>query len=155
MPHDARLRLLLPNIRSLWNVGAMFRSADAFGVEFVHLAGYTGTPPRKEIAKTALGAEAWVPWDHHADPVEIADKLLADGWRLVALELTPDAVPLPELPPAPKTCVVVGHELSGVEPELMKRCAAKAKIPMGGLKESLNVSVATGIALYQLRCVSR
>lgn len=149
-----RLRLLLPNIRSLWNVGSMFRSSDAFGVEFVHLAGYTGTPPRKEIAKTALGAEAWVPWDHHADPVEIADKLLADGWRLVALELTPDAVPLSELPPAPKTCVVVGHELSGVEPELLKRCAAKGKIPMGGLKESLNVSVATGIALYQLRCLS-
>ncbi len=152
---EPRLRLLLPNIRSLWNVGSMFRTADAFGVEFVHLAGYTGTPPRKEIAKVSLGADAWVPWDHDPDPLAVADRLLADGWRLVALELTADAVELTDLPTAPKTCLVVGHELGGVEDALLKKCAAAAKIPMRGLKESLNVSVAAGVALYQLRCLAR
>ncbi len=146
-----RLRLLLQNIRSLWNVGSMFRTSDAFGVEFVHLTGYTGTPPRKEIAKTALGAEAWIPWDHHADPLEVMQKLAADGWDLVALELTPDAVDIASYQPGPKTCLIVGHEVSGVDPAVLKLCKATVKIPMQGLKESLNVSVATGIALATLR----
>lgn len=146
-----RLRLLLQNIRSLWNVGSMFRTSDAFGVEFVHLTGYTGTPPRKEIAKTALGAEAWIPWDHHPEPLVVAEKLKAEGWDLVALELTPQAVPLGQYHPGPKTCLVVGHELSGVDPALLALCTATVKIPMQGLKESLNVSVAAGIALHHLR----
>lgn len=146
-----RLRLLLQNIRSLWNVGSMFRTSDAFGVEFVHLTGYTGTPPRKEIAKTALGAEAWIPWDHHADPLEVMRSLAADGWDLVALELTPDAVDINDYKPGPKTCLIVGHEVSGVDPEVLKLCRATVKIPMQGLKESLNVSVAAGIALATLR----
>ncbi len=153
-PPSPRLRLLLQNIRSLWNVGSMFRTADALGVEFVHLTGYTGTPPRKEITKTSLGADAWVPWDHSPDALTAADRLRADGWELLALELTPEAVPLPGIAIGPKTCVVVGHELTGVDPALIAKCHRTVKIPMQGLKESLNVAVAAGIALYHLRHVA-
>lgn len=148
---DRRLVLLAHNVRSLWNVGAFFRTSDAMKVEKVYLTGYTGHPPRKEISKTALNAEENVPWEHQVDPYEIIKGLKADGWQIVSLELTSDAVPLHEFKPAEKVCLIVGHELSGVPEEMQALSDATVYIPMLGDKESLNVSVATGIALHHLR----
>jgi 23S rRNA (guanosine2251-2'-O)-methyltransferase len=148
------IRLLAHNVRSLWNVGAFFRTCDALDVERVYLTGYTGHPPRKEIAKTALGAEDTVPWEHHIDPLPVLRQLKEEGWTIVSLELTPGAVMLQDYMPSEKTCLIVGHELSGVPSEMLELSDATVCIPMLGTKESLNVSVATGIALYVLRTAS-
>lgn len=145
------IRLLAHNIRSLWNVGAFFRTCDALGVEHVYLTGYTGHPPRKEITKTAIGAEQWIPWEHSRDPLPIVEQLKKDGWQLVALELHKDAVDLAEFVPASKVCLIAGHELTGVPEELLALCDAVVQIPMLGKKESMNVAVATGIALHRFR----
>ncbi|MFA6039060.1 MAG: RNA methyltransferase [Candidatus Peribacteraceae bacterium] len=146
-----RIRLLAYNVRSLWNVGSFFRTCDAFGVEKIYLTGYTGTPPRKEITKTALGAEEFVPWESAKDPIPILKGLQAEGWHLLALEITPDAVDLGELKAPQNVCLIVGHELTGVPPEILTLCDQVTKIPMLGKKESLNVAVAAGIALFTIR----
>lgn len=146
-----KIRLLAHNVRSLWNVGSFFRTCDAFVVERIYLTGYTGHPPRKEITKTALGAEETVPWEQADDPLAVLTALKADGWSIVALELTDDAVALEEFVPPEKVCLVVGHELSGVPQEIIDAADAVVKIPMLGGKESLNVAVAAGIALHYLR----
>lgn len=143
--------LLAHNVRSLWNVGSFFRTADAFNVEKIYLTGYTGQPPRKEITKTALGAEEFVPWEHAQDPLDIVKKLKKDGWSIVPLELTDDAVDLKDFAPSEKLCLIVGHELSGVPQEILDIADSVIKIPMLGKKESLNVAVAAGIALHHLR----
>ena len=155
MPHTSRrICLLAHNVRSLWNVGSFFRTCDAFSVEKITLTGYTGQPPRKEITKTALGAEQTVPWEHADDPVVALEKLRKDGWSIVPLEMTDDAVDLTEFIPGDKVCLVVGHELSGVPQEILALADSVIKIPMLGTKESLNVAVAAGIALHYLRCRS-
>ncbi len=143
--------LLAYNVRSLWNVGAFFRTCDALAVEKLYLTGYTGHPPRKEITKTALGAEDTIPWEHHVDPLPVIRQLKEEGWQIVSLELTPEAIPLPAFRPLEKLCLIVGHELSGVPSEMLSLSDATVCIPMLGKKESLNVAVATGMALYQLR----
>ncbi len=147
-----RISLLAHNVRSLWNVGSFFRTCDAFAVEKIYLTGYTGQPPRKEITKTALGAEETVPWEHAADPVPIVQKLKDEGWSILPLELTESAVDLTSFDPPDKLCLVVGHELSGVPQEILTLADSVLKIPMMGKKESLNVAVAAGIALHYLRC---
>jgi len=146
-----KIRLLAHNVRSLWNVGSFFRTADACAVEKIYLAGYTGTPPRKEITKTALGAEETIPWEKTDDHVQLLQSLKDDGWKIVALELTPEAMNLAEYQPPEKICLIVGHELSGVPEDILSICDHVIKIPMLGKKESLNVAVAAGIALYHLR----
>ena len=148
-----RICLLAHNVRSLWNVGAFFRTSDAFAVEKIYLTGYTGQPPRKEITKTALGAEETVLWEHVDDPIDVVKKLKKDGWSIVPLEITKTAVDLTSFTPGPKICLVVGHELSGVPEEILDLADAVIKIPMLGKKESLNVAVAAGIALHYLRHV--
>jgi tRNA G18 (ribose-2'-O)-methylase SpoU len=148
---DRRIVLLAHNIRSLWNVGSFFRTADSFGVEKIFLTGYTATPPRREISKTALGAEETVPWEFERDPLIIIEKLKADGWMIVALEQTKDSVPLESFSPPEKLCLIVGHEVTGVPKEILKSCDACVEIAMHGEKESLNVAVATGIALFSLK----
>jgi 23S rRNA (guanosine2251-2'-O)-methyltransferase len=120
-------------------------------VEMLYLAGYTGHPPRKEITKTAIGAEETVAWEHHADPLPVLHALKDEGWYLLALELTDDAVPLMEVVPAERTCLIVGHELTGVPEDILALCDGVTKIAMLGHKESLNVAVAAGIALHHLR----
>ncbi len=148
---ERRIRLVAHNIRSLGNVGSFFRTGDAFGVEKIHLTGYTGLPPRKEISKTSLGADEWLAWEHADDPIALLAELKADGWTTVALELTSDAVDLLAYQPPEKVCLVLGHEVEGVSSELLSACDAAIQIPMLGKKESLNVAVATGIALHRLR----
>lgn len=141
------IRLLAHNIRSLWNVGSFFRTADAFGVEKIYLTGYTGQPPRKEITKTALGAEEFVPWEHHEDPVEVVRPLRKEGWQIVALEQVGGSVELGSFEPELNVLLIVGHELDGVPGSLLALADAIIEIPMQGKKESLNVSVALGVAL--------
>ncbi|TSC79654.1 MAG: tRNA/rRNA methyltransferase SpoU [Candidatus Peregrinibacteria bacterium Gr01-1014_25] len=143
--------LLCHNVRSLWNVGSFFRTADAFAVERIFLTGYTGKPPRKEITKTAIGAEAFVAWEHHSDPLPVLERLHRDGWQIVALELTPQAMPMDDFHPGGRVCLVVGHELEGVPQDILAQSDAVIAIPMLGQKESLNVAVAAGIALHHLR----
>ena len=148
------LILLAHNIRSLWNVGSLFRTSDAFGVEKIFLTGYTATPPRREISKTALGAEEYVPWEFEQDSVKVIKTLKKKGFTIVALEQAKKAVVLSEYEPPSKVCLIVGHEVLGIPKELLKLCDAIVHIPMHGKKESLNVAVAAGIALHHLRAFS-
>ena len=148
---ERHIALLAHNVRSLWNVGSFFRTCDACGVEHLYLTGYTGYPPRKEITKTAIGAEETVPWTSSVDPLPILQLLKQDGWEIVALEITPNAVPLETWKPSDKVCLVVGHELTGVPDDILSLCNTVVAIPMLGTKESLNVAVAAGIALHHAR----
>lgn len=150
-PQNRHLRLFAHNIRSLWNVGSFFRTCDALGVEKLYLTGYTGVPPRREITKVAIGAEKTVPFAAALDPLPFLKQMQEEGWQIVALEITADAVPLKEFSGSDKICLVVGHEIDGV-PESIRSLADKTvMIPMLGSKESLNVAVAAGIALHHLR----
>lgn len=150
-PNARSIVLLAHNVRSLWNVGSFFRTADALNIEKIFLTGYTGHPPRKEITKTAIGAEEVIPWEGGRDPLPFLHKLKGEGWSLVALEITPDAKDLTDYKPPKKVCLIVGHELTGVPQDILAMCDAVVKIPMLGTKESLNVAVAAGIALHHLR----
>lgn len=145
------LVLIAHNIRSLWNIGSFFRTADAFGVSHIHLTGYTAAPPRYEITKTALGAEEWIPWSKDEDPLTVIEDRRKEGYHIVALEIAAGSIPLSEFRSTKPFCLIVGHEVAGVPQELLKASDCSVSIPMHGRKESLNVSVAVGIALYQLQ----
>lgn len=134
----------------MWNVGSFFRTADALGVSHLYLTGYTAAPPRKEITKTAIGAEEWVAWSRHDDPLAVIEDLKAKDFTIVALERTPDAISLTSFRRRDKMCLIVGHEIAGVPQSLLDAADEIVAIPMRGKKESLNVSVALGIALYAL-----
>ncbi len=146
--------LIAHNIRSVWNVGAFFRTADAFGITHIHLTGYTSSPPRYEISKTALGSEEWIPWSKTDDPFTVMKERRDEGYEIVALEISKGSIPLSDFHSKKPLCLIVGHEVLGVSPELLQAADSSVHIPMLGKKESLNVSVALGIALYQLtnRC---
>jgi len=137
---------LVDNVRSLWNVGSIFRSADACGVKELVLTGISGCPPRPEISKTALGAEEAVAWSYRADPLEALERLRGEGYSAVALETSTRAVPLTEMRWPERTCLVVGNEVVGVAQQLLDACEQHAYIPMYGVKNSFNVAVAFGIA---------
>ena len=143
--------LICQNIRSLYNVGSFFRCADTFGVSKIYLCGYTGCPPRGQISKTALGAETWVPWEKHWQTHLLIKKLKKQGIKIVVLETGDKSQPLPKFKPQFPLALVVGSETGGVSKSILKLADEVVKIPMLGKKESLNVSVAAGIALYQLR----
>lgn len=149
-----RIILLAHNIRSLWNVGSLFRTCDAFAIEKIILAGYCATPPRREISKTALGAENSVPWQHILKAEKAIAALKRKGYRVVALEQARGAVDLSRYEPPQKVCLIVGHEVLGVPKELLTLCDTIVHIPMHGKKESLNVAVAAGIALHHLRTMA-
>jgi len=151
---NRRIILLAHSVRSLWNVGSLFRTCDCFGIEKLYLTGYTATPPRREISKTALGAEAWIPWEHHADPRDVILSASKDGYRIVALEQDERSMDLNSYTPPQKLCLIVGHEVLGVPKNLLTLSDDVVHIPMFGKKESLNVSVAAGIALQYLHATS-
>ncbi len=142
---------LLDNIRSVWNVGAMFRTADAAGMAGLFLCGVTATPPRPDMEKTALGATQHVPWDYWEDAAAAARRLRQDGVRLVALERTRDTAPYDSFSYSFPLCFVVGHETRGVSPELLALADAAVEIPMAGVKRSLNVAVSFGVLAYEIR----
>ncbi len=142
--------VLVENVRSVHNVGAVFRSADGFGAEHVYLAGYTACPPRSDLHKTALGAEESVPWSHHPEPLKLAQTLRDEGLQLVALEQTWESVSIYDVCWRFPVCYVVGNEVTGVSEEMIAVCEKCIEIPMRGLKQSLNVSVAAGIVGYEI-----
>jgi tRNA G18 (ribose-2'-O)-methylase SpoU len=142
---------VLEDIRSLYNVGSCFRTADAMLLRKLVLTGYTPTPPRKEISKTALGATETVPWEFFRDPAEAASSLKREGYSLYALEITDTSAPLDEIDDlAFPIAFVAGNEIAGVGPEMLKHCDGAIEIPMFGVKHSLNVAVAFGIAAWEL-----
>ncbi len=153
-PSPLVIHALLDNIRSAWNVGSMFRSADGAGIARLHLCGISPTPENASVLKTALGAECSVAWDYAPDGVARAEELRATGYKLWAVEQHPRAQLINEalLPESGHPLVlVVGNEISGVDPGILEHCEQIVYIPMAGAKRSLNVAVAFGIAAFVLR----
>lgn len=153
-PDNPRLEVLLDNIRSSFNVGAMLRTSDGAGVAHVHLCGITPQPGNPRIAKVALGAEFSVPWTYHPSAVQAVQECKTRGLKVWALEIHPDTHSIFEIPPeitAQTAVLVVGNEVSGIDPAIHELCDDFFWIPMQGYKRSLNVAVAFGIAVYTLR----
>jgi len=147
----AHLELFLDNIRSVGNVGSLFRTADGVGIRALHLAGITATPEHPRFAKSALGVP--LPWEHRMNGVDMAAELKDRGHALWALEESPDADDLFGVGPLPvgqPTVLVVGNEVMGIDPDILELCDRVVAIPMRGVKRSLNVVVACGIATYVL-----
>jgi 23S rRNA (guanosine2251-2'-O)-methyltransferase len=139
--------VICQNIRSLFNVGAIFRTGDAFGVDKIYLTGITGRPPRKEISKVALGAENYLPWEYHKQPVRLIKKLKEDGVKIVALEqVKGKSIDLNTWKPKFPIALVLGYEPVGLPKNIIALADEIIEIPMYGQKESLNVGVAFGIA---------
>lgn len=153
-PYEPQLEVLLDNIRSAWNVGSMLRSSDGAGVRHVHLCGVSAPADNPKVAKTALGAEKSMPWTFHPNGVHAAGELKSTGLRLWALEGGERAESLfdiaEEIPGGP-IVLAVGNELSGVDPGILELCERVVCLPMQGIKGSLNVAVAFGIAVYFIR----
>src|ERR1700693_1268349 len=142
--------VLLDNVRSLYNVGAFFRTADAADIEKLYLGGITGRPPKRAITKTALGAEESVPWEHTWDPVKLLCGLRERGHEIAAVETAVHAVDLFDWAPRFPVCVVFGHEVDGIREEVSALCDTYVRIPMLGAKHSLNVATAGGVVVYEL-----
>lgn len=144
------LKILLHNVRSMHNVGAAFRSADAFGIHSILISGYSPTPPRPEISKTAIGAEKHVDWQKVEEPTSELEELKESGYQLIGLEQTTDSVLLPDyqISSQKKICLVFGNEVTGLDDELLPFIDDFVEIPQYGHKHSLNVSVSVGVALY-------
>jgi 23S rRNA (guanosine2251-2'-O)-methyltransferase len=142
--------ILLDNIRSMYNVGAFFRTADGAGIERLLLSGITARPPTNAIAKTALGAESRVPWSSVADPMQAVHSLRESGYEIAAVETSVRAVDIFEWQPRFPLGVLFGHEVEGLAPALLAACDSHVRLPMLGLKHSLNVASAGAIAMYEL-----
>ena len=143
------VEVLLHNVRSLYNVGAFFRTADAVGLSRLHLSGFTGAPPSNQIAKTALGSEQSVPWQR-AEALDVIAERHRAGWETAAIETVESAVDLFDWEPRFPVLVVFGHEVEGLPLEIVQRCETRVRIPMVGAKRSLNVATAGGVVLYEL-----
>ena len=142
--------VLLDNIRSLYNVGSIFRTSDGARISKLYLAGYTPRPPRKEIEKTALGSTRTVPWEYVPDPLRLISLLASEGIPLCVLEHTDTSIPYYAVPPGRfPLCLAVGNELTGVSREIVSRADFAVDIPMYGMKQSLNAAVAYGIAVFE------
>ena len=142
--------IVVENVRSLFNVGALFSSADGVRASGVYLTGFTGQPPRREISSVALGAEETVPWFYERDTVAVIQMLRQNSVQVVALEQTAHSVDYTAFSYRLPVAVVVGHEVVGVRPETVAACDGAVQLPMRGQKASLNVSVAGGVMLYHL-----
>ena len=148
--------LILPDIRSAINVGAIFRTADAVGIDKIYLVGVTPRPNdqfgrlQKDISKSALGAETWIPWEYKEKLLPLIKKLKNDGYEIVALEQDEKSVDYRKYKKSDKMVLVLGEEVNGIDKKILKYCDKIIEIPMRGKKESLNVSVAFGIAAFEL-----
>jgi len=153
---NKKIFLVLNNIRSTHNVGSMFRTADAAGVSKIFLTGYTPTPvdtfgrARSDIAKVALGAEKTIPWEYYRNPLAAINKLKKEKVNIVAIEQDPNAVDYKKVKVKYPVAFLVGNEVGGISKNLLKKCDVIAEIPIRGKKESLNVSVAIGVALFRI-----
>jgi tRNA G18 (ribose-2'-O)-methylase SpoU len=148
MPQGKRF-VLLDNIRSLLNVGSIFRTADGMGFDRVYLTGYSPCPPRHEMSKTALGAETYVDWEYYEDPLVLVDLLKKEGISIVAVECTHQSQNFKDWIPDDSVsyCLILGNETQGVQSSLLSLADKVIHIPMLGKKNSLNVSVASGIIM--------
>lgn len=147
----APIHVVLDNVRSLANVGTIFRTADAFRIQSVILCGITAQPPHREIQKTALGATESVEWVHFPSTSEAMDHLLEQGIVPIAIEQTEDSISLEEFSPKAEQAYafIFGHEVNGVEQAAINRCEQSIEIPQYGTKHSLNVSISAGIVLWE------
>lgn len=148
--HHFPVTVLLDNLRSAFNVGSFFRTADAASIERLILCGITSCPPHKGVLKTALGAEDTAPWEHSESAIEAALKFRNRGYELAVVETGARSVDLFDWTPRFPVCVIFGNELEGVAPDLLGICDTFVRIPMLGLKHSLNVATAGGIVMYEL-----
>ncbi len=144
------VRLLLDNVRSMYNVGAFFRTADGAGIQRLLLSGITARPPKKEITKTALGAERRVLWEAVDDPANAIGCLRAEGYEIAALETSVRACDLFDWQPRFPVCILFGHEVEGINRSLLELCDTHVRIPMLGVKHSLNVANAGAVVIYEL-----
>ncbi len=146
------LTVVLDNVRSLNNIGSVFRTSDAFRVEHIALCGITATPPHREIHKTALGAEESVEWGYHEDTAECVRGLKERGYRVYAVELAHESLKLgtDEVATDKPVAIVFGNEIEGVQENVMELCDGFLEIPQAGTKHSLNVSCATAIVIWEL-----
>lgn len=144
--------IVLDNVRSLHNVGSTFRTADAFRIEKLYLAGITGTPPHREIHKTALGATESVFWEYVEKPEETISKLKSAGYKIVVIEQTTESIQLHEFTPEKNTkyCLVFGNEINGVSEPVIELADIALEIPQSGTKHSLNVSVCVGVVVWDV-----
>lgn len=144
--------VLLDNIRSAWNVGSIFRSADGFGFDHIHLCGITPTPDNEAVVKTSLGAEENIQWTYHKDAVELVMELKKESWRVIALEDEQTANEIGQTPPAAgeRSVLILGNEVTGIDPGLIALSDEILFIPMRGKKRSLNVAIAFSVAAYAL-----
>jgi 23S rRNA (guanosine2251-2'-O)-methyltransferase len=143
-----KIIVICHNIRSAFNVGSIFRTADGAGVAGVYLTGYSPAPPHPGIAKTALGAEKFVAWKKFANIGSVLKKMKKEGYQIVALEQDKKSRPCDSYKPKKKIALVLGNEVRGLSPAILRKCDKIIEIPMRGEKESLNVSVAFGVAAY-------
>ena len=155
--NNQKLFIVLDNIRSAYNVGSIFRTADGADVNKICVCGYSPTPDDKKVVKTALGAERFVPWEYYRQTWRLLEKLKADGIQIVALEQTKKSVDYRQFKPRflpagrqVRLALMVGNEVKGLSKDILKYADKIIAIPMYGQKESLNVAVATGIAIYKL-----
>lgn len=144
--------VVLENIRSAYNVGSVFRTADAFLLEAIYIIGYTCVPPHKEIKKTALGAEDTVSWKHFKNAGEAIDELKTLGYTVYAVEQAEGSIALNALPyrPGEKIAMILGNEVTGVEQSTIEQCKACIEIPQLGMKHSLNIATAAGVVLWEV-----
>jgi 23S rRNA (guanosine2251-2'-O)-methyltransferase len=148
---NSKLAVLLDNVRSAWNTGSILRSADGFGFSQAYLCGITPTPDNEAVTKTSLGAEDSVPWSYHKDAVKLVKGLKKTGHAIYALEEHQRAIGPGQVPVTlPNLILILGNEITGVDPELLDLCDQILYIPMGGEKRSFNVAIAFGIAAYAL-----
>jgi 23S rRNA (guanosine2251-2'-O)-methyltransferase len=143
--------VILDNVRSLNNIGSIFRTADAFLIEAIYLCGISATPPHKEIHKTALGAEDTVQWKYFEDTLMATESLKLLGYKLVSVEQTENSTSLEEYPieTNQKYALIFGNEVKGVQQEVIDQCSSCVEIPQFGTKHSFNVSVSAGIVLWE------
>lgn len=152
IPGPFDVRVVIDNVRSALNVGSIFRTADGVGVSHIYCCGITSTPDMAEVRKTSLGSEQWVRWDFSPDAFETCEALIAEGFKLWALEGGREAHPYygAQIKPGMKIGIILGSERTGVDPEILSLCEKRLFLPMVGQKKSLNVAVAFGAAIYGL-----
>jgi tRNA G18 (ribose-2'-O)-methylase SpoU len=154
--HRLPVAVVVDNVRSLYNVGSIFRTSDGVLLEKLILTGFTPRPPRKEIEKTALGATQSVPWEYVRDPAQAVRQLKISGYRAFCLELTDEVIPYYDVSPAQyPLCLVIGNEITGVSRDVLTECDKAIEIPQFGIKQSLNVAVAYGVAIFELSRIWR
>src|ERR1017187_218278 len=145
--------VVLDNVRSAYNVGSIFRTADAFPVEAIYLCGITGYPPHKEILKTALGATETVKWKYYKSTLEAIHELKTSGYKIYAVEQAEASIPLNEISnlksKISNIVLIFGHEVDGVQQDIMNVCDGCIEIPQGGTKHSLNIAVSAGVVLWE------